>query len=184
PGARVWLSGCQFNDWYQPWSSRGGGGVVLQGAACDLLVTGCLFRNVGPSGTVPAAQRSRAIMVDDSGGDHYGMVGGAFATGHIVIRNCGFEAGPGTDNLSILIRVGKLGGPGLAAKSFTLTGSALYGENMQLQLGDIPTGKTKIAGCNTEALSDLAEMIGIDTTHQAKIPLANRVSNVSEGLLR
>jgi len=191
PGARIWLTACRLGDWYQPWSWRGGGGLVVQGGGSDIIVQGCLFQGGGQlegPPMIPASQRTRAIMIDDSGGDFFsatdGKVGRGFANGHVLIRGCGFAAGPGNENLSQVIRVGSLGSGQKVARTLNIEGCAVYGERLQLQLTDIPSGRLNVRGCNTPAIKDLASMIGLDTRHEALIPLADRLSPVSAGLTR
>lgn len=192
-----------FQDWYQPWSWRGGGGIVVQGAGIDLAVLRSLFKNPGDSGNIPSTQRTRCIMIDDSADnngdgvrDFYnayalpgipaGTPGQGFANGKIRIRECGFYAGPGADSLSILIRVGKLGvGPWQCARSFQMSASAAYGNRVQLQLRDCPPGEIRVFDCNTIAIAEAARRAGIRvSTGEAVIPTATRVIPVSEGYVR
>lgn len=189
PAVTVSVTGCTFDGWYEPHSSRGGGGIVLEGASANLYVQGSLFRNKGPNGAIPAAQRTRAIMVDDGSGDFWGVLdgkkGSGFAAGHILIRGNAFEVGPGTENLSIVIRVGNLsGGSHRIARSVRILDNGIYGEQLQLQLSNLAPGRLTIAGNNTEAIAARARSLGIDTRVEARIPLADRTIPVSEGLRR
>lgn len=198
PNVTASLTACTFDGWYEPHSSRGGGGVVLQGASANLRVDGCLFRNrggradpdgAGPLQAIPSSQRTRAIMVDDGGGDFWGMLDGkpgqGFAAGHVTVRGSGFDVGPGSENLSIVIRVGNLSsGSHRIARSVRILDNGIYGENLQLQISNLAPNRLTIAGNNTEAIAARARALGIDTTFQAKIPLSDRVIPVSDGLRR
>ncbi|MEK9735741.1 MAG: hypothetical protein VW239_00295 [Candidatus Nanopelagicales bacterium] len=197
PTARVVVKDSVFEDWYQPWSWRGGAGIVDQGAGVPLRVVRCVFRNPGPSGAIPASQRTRCIMVDDSAdndgdgvrdfyGYETGRVGVGFANGPVRIRECAFYAGPGVDSYSILVRIGKLGtGNWLAAPSFSMTGCGLYGEKVQLQLRDCAPGGIVVADCNTKRLEELMPRVGVRVSSgEAVIPLADRVVPASNGLVR
>ncbi len=186
----VTITGCTFDSWYLPRTWRGGGGTVFEGPGgdTDVAIVGNLFRNLGAVGDVPSSQRTRAIMVDDGTGDFWGT-GGAprtgHAAGHILIRGNGIETGPGSENLSLVVRVGNLGtGPWSSCKSLRIQENAIYGRDLQLQLTHVPTGKLRVEGNNTPALEALARRYGFDTTHQAKIPLSTRVAPLSEGLIR
>jgi len=199
PTARATITGSTFGDWYQSWSWRGGGGIVVQGAGIPVTVTGCTFKNTGCAGAIAASSRSRCVMVDDGGdndrdgvNDFYsyaalgdvpaGTPGQGFANGPISISDCVMYAGPGSENLSILVRIGKNGGGSwFAAPSFSLTDSALYGERLQLQLGGVPAGGISVSGCNTDTLRARAIALGMDVSSQAKIPLGSRVIDAGAG---
>lgn len=196
PTARAIVRDSIFQRWYQPWSWRGGAGIVDQAAGIPLTVTRCLFKNPGANGSIPASQRTRCIMIDDGGDndgdgvrDFYGagtgVPGQGFANGRIRIIECAFYAGPGIDSLSTMIRVGKnAAGPWLAAESFVLKGCALYGEKLQLQLRDVASGMLRVSECNTPALAAAVRPLGVVTTYEALIPLADRAIPASQGLVR
>jgi hypothetical protein len=83
-----------------------------------------------------------------------------------------------------VIRVGGLGSGQKVAKSLLIDGNAIYGTRLQLQLGDIPTGKTIVRGNNTAEIEEYAFARGYDVSREALIPLAHKVIQVSEGLVR
>lgn len=174
---------CHFQDWYRPWSDRGGAGIVVQGGAADILVDRCEFWAPNRS-----QMHTRCVMVDDGGGAFYdketGRVGIGFANGYVAIKNSGFRAGPGSENLSPVMRVGALGSGQRVARSLLVENCGLYGENLQLQMGDIPSGRTIVRGCNTPAIRDIAQARGYDVAHEALIPLADHTIPVSHGLVR
>ncbi len=182
-GATVALQDCSFKAWNQPWSWRGGAGVVLQGSGCNLLVERCAFW-----GRAPGNSHSRCLMVDDSSGDFYsadtGAVGRGFANGHIIVRDSGFTGAEGPEWLSPILRIGSLGSGQKVARSVLIERSAFYGKNLSLQLSDVPAAKLTVKGCNTPALRDFAAAVGFETAHEALLPLAGRVVPVSHGLLQ
>lgn len=182
-GAAIVLKDCHFKAWHQPWTWRGGAGVVLQGTGCNLLVERCSFWGRAPGNT-----HSRCLMVDDSGGDFYsatdGRIGQGFANGHIVVRDSGFSGQDGPEWLSPILRVGSLGSGQRVARSLLIERCAVYGDRLSLQVGDVPPGRLIVRGCNTPAIRDFAQAYGMDTEHEALIPLPGRVAPVSEGLVR
>lgn len=204
--ATALITDSAFADWYQEWSWRGGAGIVDQGAGIDLTVRRCRFFNIGASGTILPSSRTRCIMVDDGGDndgngvqDFYsaaditiagqlvraGTAGRGVANGNVTIEDCFLTAGPGADSLSTMIRVGRNGGGSwYAARSFTFRDSAAYGDRLQIQLRDVVPGKVLITGCNTPALKSVATSLGINTASELKIPLSNRLANLSEGLVQ
>lgn len=187
------IQDCNFLDWWRPTSSRGGCAICVEGGSGDLRVERCEF--VAPT---RSALHARTIMVDDGGpafdsgqlvgGKFYdavtGRAGVGFANGHVLIRDCGLRAGPGQENLTPVIRVGSLGSGQRVARSVTIERSAIYGQRLQLQLSDIPPGKTTVRGCNTPAIRGIAASRGYDVAHEALIPLSDRVIPVSAGLAR
>jgi hypothetical protein len=169
--AKLVVSGCRFNWKVEPWSSRGAAGITMQGAGCDALIEGNEFwASPGPSNT-------RALMLDDNYNDGKpqfydpltGAVGRGHANGHILVRRNSFQAGPGTDNLTPVVRVGNLApGPHRIARSFAFTENAVYGRNLQLQLVNVPGLVVK--DNNTERAMNYARSIGMDVTHECVVP--------------
>jgi len=180
PKALIVVQRSKFKDWYAPWSSRGGGGMVMQGTGLPIWIKGCEFW-----APLQDASHTRCVMVDDNGGKFWGAGTGAlskgFANGPILIEDSAFRAGIGTENLTPCIRVGPDGGTQQTARSVTIRRSAIYGKNTQLQFSNIPAGKLLVEGCNTPQLRDLAHNRGIDTEFQTGIPTHDRVIPVSEG---
>jgi len=181
--AKLIVTGCRFNWRVEPWSSRGAAGITMQGAGCDALIENNEFwASPGPSNT-------RAIMLDDNYNDgaaqfydpETGRVGVGHANGHVLVRRNVFSAGPGTENLTPVVRVGNLApGQHKTCQSFTFEQNAVYGRNIQLQLvaKDIP--KLIVRDNNTPAAYDYARAIGVDVTHECMIPLRDRVVPLSE----
>jgi hypothetical protein len=176
---------CTFKDWYRPWSSRGGGGVVLQGVGCDVLIQGNEFW------APPDASHTRCIMVDDDPNHgiaafydvNTGQVGKGFATGNIVIRRNLFRAGPGTVNLTPCIRVGNLfAGTHKVAKSLLIEQNAVYGQNLQLQLSNIPS--LTVRENNTPQAKEYAQALGVDVTFEAGIPTHDAVIPLSKYIVQ
>lgn len=180
-GAKLVVHGCRFNWKVEPWSSRGAAGITMQGAGCDALIENNEFwASPGPSNT-------RALMIDDNYNDgkaqfygHLtGEVGKGYANGNILVRRNVFSAGPGTENLTPVVRVGNLApGTHKICRSFTFQENAVYGRNLQVQLVNVP-GLT-IKGNNSDKAMDYARAIGVDVTHEAGIPGPQRVVPLSE----
>lgn len=176
-GVKVTVQDCQFKDWYRPWSSRGGGGIVLQGCAADVAI----LRN--EFWAPPDSSHTRCVMVDDGGGkffDKYtGRAGQGYAAGHIYIWRNVFRAGPGTVNLSPVIRVGNLAaGQHKVCRSLSIVENAVYGQNLQVQLGSIPA--LDVRDNNTERARDYANALGVDVAHEAGVPTRDRVIPLSQ----
>lgn len=187
-GEWIIVSECEFANWYQPHSWRGGGGIVLQGSSANLYVDRCTFRGGPEVGGIPSSSRTRSIMVDNGGGAFYdvdnGSSGSGYANGRVIIRRSAFHAGPGTANYSSVIRVGNDGGGGRAAKSVTIESCGIWGQNLQLQFSDIDSGQTMVKWCNTPFLRKWARDHDIPTDYEAVIPLRDRVALASEGFVR
>lgn len=180
-GAKLIVTGCRFNWRVEPWSSRGAAGITMQGAGCNAWIESNEFwASTGPSNT-------RALMLDDNYNDGApqfydpvtGAVGRGHANGHILVRRNVFSAGPGTENLTPVVRVGNLApGAHRICRSFTFEQNAVYGRNLQVQLVNVP-GLT-VRDNNTPAAYDHARAIGVDVTHEAGIPTRERVVPLSQ----
>lgn len=154
PGWVVWLEDCEFRNWFQPWSWRGGAAVTMQGPGVQwLVVDRCVF--VGRGELAGLAPASGAILCSDGlstirsawnnrhrfydmqgnpGGidpndpDHVGS-----AMGHVLIRNSAVQGFGGKE----AIRFGTIA-PGYEeawgmpyhyiAESVTIRNAAVYGE--------------------------------------------------------
>lgn len=185
-GKNAWvrLSDCEFQSWYQSWSDRGGAAVVLQGSAMHLEVIRCTFRGGKELPGIPAHLRSRAIMVTSESGSYdtfTGKVGTGHGNGLVLVRNTAMSGGPGTENYSLLMRVGRVAGTQLAARAVLLSTCGLWGERMQFQFDCVPAGQLKVTRCNTENLRRYADGIGMDTRHEAAILTSSRIIPISEG---
>src|SRR5262245_10165748 len=44
-GARVWITDSRIENWMQPWTWRGPGGLVVEGGGCDVIVQRTEFRS-------------------------------------------------------------------------------------------------------------------------------------------
>lgn len=188
-GARIWITESTIKNWHQPWTWRGPGGLVVEGGGCDIIVQRTEFLSK------PGPEHCRAIMIDDAQGDFFdaatGAVGSGYANGHILIERCGLSGGPGTPNLTPLLRVannpqpGKpQGGSWASCKSLTIRECGLWGEKTQLQLGNVPIGKLKVERCNTPAIKEWCDTRGYDTRYETVIPGQHTVQPVSGGLNR
>lgn len=188
-GARIHLTRCKIVNAMQPWTWRGPGNFVVEGGGMDIVLQECeLLAKRGP-------EYCRAVMIDDAQGDFFdaatGAVGRGYANGHVVIERCGLSGGPGTENLTPLLRVannpqlGKpQGGPWASCRSLTVRASGMYGEKTQVQVGAVPAGKLSIEGCNTPPIRDWCASRGYDTAHETVIPGQHAVDPVSAGLQR
>lgn len=185
-GVKVQLRNCEIRNWYQSWSDRGGAAVVLQGAAADLHIDSCIFW-AGPAlPNVPASSRGKCVMVS-SEGDSYdkdtGAIGTGFGNGFVVVRNSAMCGGPGQEGYTTIVRVGQNGGSQKAAKGVSIENCGIWGQRMNVQTKDVPPGKVTIKGCNTPEIEERSAAMGMDTTHEASITLANRVIPISDGFL-
>lgn len=180
-GAKLIVQGCRFNWRVEPWSSRGAAGITLQGAGCDTLIENNEFwASPGPSNT-------RAIMVDDNYNDgaaqfygHWtGEVGKGYANGYVMVLRNVFSAGPGTENLTPVVRVGNLApGTHKICRGFAFKENTVYGRNLQLQFVNVPS--LIVQDNNTPAALDYARAIGVDVTAEAGIPTRDRVIPLSQ----
>lgn len=183
----VRLEGCELRNWYQTWSDRGGAAVVLQGAAADLYITDCIFV-AGPAlEGLPASSRGKVVMVS-SEGESYDMLTGAIGTGYgngyVSIKRSALYGGPGQENYTTLLRVGRNAGTQLAARGVLVEASGLYGRMMNVQMKDIPPGKAVIRGCNTPSIKARATALGINTANECSITHPDHVAPVSEGIVQ
>jgi hypothetical protein len=169
--AHVVLRNFELSGWTTG-GNRGCAGIVIQGTpGCDVLLEkGILWGGPGV--------RCRCIMIDDG----EGKAATLGAPGSITIRQVAAQGNSErTDYGDTLIRVGPLAG-GAVAKSLEIDRCALYGANMAVQLTGIPSGKLLVHDSNTPAHREWASAKGFDTTFEAKIPRAQRLVPVSEGL--
>jgi hypothetical protein len=189
-GARIHLTDCKIVNVGQPaWWWRGPGNFVVEGGGYDIWLQRCeLIAKRGP-------EYCRAVMIDDSEGDFFdaatGAVGRGCANGHVYIERCGLSGGPGTENLTPILRVANnpqlgqpQGGSWSSCRSLTVKDCGIWGERTQLQLGNVPAGKLKVSGCNTQPIKDWCGNRGYDTAHETVIPGQHTVIHVSEGMER
>lgn len=188
-GPDTWIvfKSCTFRNWYQPWSWRGGAGVVIQGAASNVYAYRCVFYGGGPIGTLGVNDRSKAFMVSSEGLSYAqgtGEVdGNGFGNGSVHIVECAFVAGPGTAPAwrNSMVYCARNGGTQLSARSFSLLRSGLWGDGMTVQFSDIPSGKLVIDDCNTPTLKSYAtNQLQMDTRFEVVFPMATRRVPLSE----
>lgn len=188
-GANGWVRvyDSEIEDWYKPHSNRGGCAINMQGSGMGLDAQRNVFRPGPGVAGIPGHQRSRAIMVTSESGSYdafTGAVGSGFGNSWIVIKQCAAFGWKGTENYSLLLRVGKVGGSQRAAKGVLIDGCGLWGDHMQLQFSDIPTNGLAVKGCNTPGIRNYCDAIGMDTRSEASILTSSRIIPVSEGLVR
>lgn len=189
PGVWIIREDVEYSNWYQEWSDRGGAASVRQGSGAHNRWSRCTFRCGKALGTIPGHLRSRTIMVT-SESDSYdvssGVVNkpGGFGNGQVIVEQCGASGGPGTENLSLLMRVGKVGGAMQAARSALVDSCGLWGERMQLQFDSVPSGGVLVRGCNTPGHKAYCDALGMDTRHEAVVATSQRVVPLSEGFVR
>jgi hypothetical protein len=173
PGAKIVRRQSTFRDWYQPWSWRGGAGIVLQGTGCDIVIRRCEFYG-------SAGLRGRCISIDDGGTrvdgrpDYYdavtGAIGGPYANGYVVIQECALFGGPGSSSYSDLMNVvnwhGRADYPHRTTRGLLMKDCGAWGTRM---LGKF-SASYSITGCNTELIRDYcASALGMDVSAEAMI---------------
>lgn len=187
PQAKVIVRDSRFTNWHQPHSWRGGAGIVLQGAGCDVLIERCLLIGGRALGEIPANDRSKAIMISSEGLSYDAVTGVpnvGFGTGHVVIRDCHLWGHSDVDWRNTIIRVDRNGGSQQAARSVLIENCGVWGQNMAVTAGNIPAGKLTIRGCNTPEIRARSESLGLDTTLQAYFPTSTRKVPLVEGISR
>lgn len=181
----VEFDNCTFKDWYQDWSWRGGAAIVLQSSSSNLRIHDCLFYPGAGTASVPGHLRSRCVMVTSEANSYpviaQGSSGQLFGNGYIIIRRSGFGGQKGPDWGSTLIRVGQNSGEYLAARAFLMEDCGAWGENLLVQLGQIPVGKVRISGCNTPEIRQRSQDLGLDATHEVRVPTSTRLVPLSSG---
>ncbi len=147
PEAQIFIDRCEFRNFNQPWSWRGGAGIALAGSGAQYIhVKRCLFvgrPNEEPGGppkdqlfmmsdglsTIQSAENNRMRYYD-----HNGVPGGpGSANGHVLIEDSAFQGYGGGNRENI--RLGTLYPgyeelglpPHTIAQSFTMRRCAFYG---------------------------------------------------------
>jgi len=181
PEAEISVSGSEFRNWYQPWSWRGGAGLVLQGSGARKIS----LDDVGFFGG--DGQRSKCLMIDDGGQryyDHEGVVRGpGAANGHVDINRCGFN-GVGTEWYTSIVKVDTIDRFNPVdhknALSFKMRGSGVYGERTFLNVNGVDTVSVK--GCNTPAIKRYGDAHGFNTLHETQLKIEQQpLVPVSQG---
>jgi hypothetical protein len=178
PKATAVIRDCTFKNWTS--GNRGCSGTTVQGGnlALVLIEKTTYYGGAG-------SPMCHAIMIDD--GEGKANLTNGFPNGHIVLRQVAAQGSSlRTDYGDTLIRVGTLPSSGLkyVARSLTIDRCSLWGQNMAVQLGGLPAGKTVVKDSNTPELRDWANAKNFDTTFEAQIPTAARRVPISEGLAR
>lgn len=174
-GAKIQLTRCSFKAWNQPWSWRGGAGAVFQGTGANILVEQCEFW--GGAGTA----KCRALMIDDGSGDY---VGPGPANGFVVVRGCGFSAGPGSADYSPVIRVGPTATTTQpTVKGFLMERSGAYGAHLLLQASNVPRAQLVVRSCNTPDIKEFAAAQGVDTAQEVFIATPKDFRPLSKGII-
>lgn len=171
PQGSLLVKNCTFRDWKQPWSWRGGGGVVVQGGGINAYILDSLFFGG------PGADRSRCLMFDDGGQGRFYSAntkapGENPANGWILVQNC-LIVGDGLPWWGLVSRVGTLS-PWAeieVARGFAMVGCGVYSrtETVKLELGRITNGNVLIEGCNTPAILDLARTLDPSIQSDAQV---------------
>lgn len=172
PQVKIVVRSSTFRNWYQPWSWRGGAGMVVQGGASNVLVEDCVFyggefaSGGGVFPDVPAHQRSRAVMITAEANSYdvdTGAVGTGYGNGWVVVRRSGFFAGGrGPEWYGTIARVGRNSGSQRAAKGFLFEQGAILGDRMAVQVDNVP--RWAIRRANTPAILNYcrAHFPGVD----------------------
>ncbi len=184
-GWEIRLESCDIRNWYQTWSDRGGAAVVIQGGAADVYANNCIFIAGGALEGLPASSRSKCFMVSSEANSFdtlTGAVGTGFGNGYVSVTNCAMGSGPGQENYTTIMRVGRNGGSQQAARGVQLKNSGAWGERMSVQLKDFPAGKGKIHGCNTPEFRARCIALGINVSVEASYLYSDRVAPISEGV--
>lgn len=170
PGEVFWRPGlvnvvrCDFRNWGpQPWSWRGGGGVVIQGGGVDVLIQDSRFYGG------PGNRKSRGVMIDDGGSGRFysaldGTPGEGPANGWVILEDV-LIAGDGLASWGTVCRVGTLSpGAGIeVARGFGLFRCGVYslagGEPVKLELAGIPSGLVVLHESNTPEIRSAADAL-------------------------
>ena len=168
PNALVSVKHTNFRDWYQPHSSRGGGGLVLQGSHAHVHVADSMFY-----GDLIDPGRAKCFMVDDNGDKgHYGM-GGIFnegaATGHILIERTGIQ-GVAKEWFGEIAAVQSIRATGRItdlAQSLRVIDCGIYGDNTLFKIDGID--KVFFINNNTPEIKKIALARGFNTTTDTQL---------------
>lgn len=168
PGCVVAILNTRIQNYAQPHSWRGGAGIVIQGGACTVFVSGCV---VGPSAVqVNSGKRSKPAIAMDAppGGEWYGRDGRA-------------SAGKGNRELivvnSLLYAENEMALRALDAGACLLAGSGVYGNGSYVRMQNM--GLSGVSGCNTDDIDAAAIREGLWTENVAPV----RVGKSTIGLV-
>lgn len=161
PNVYVLVDGCSFQNWGpQPWSWRGGGGIVLQGSGANLIVRDSEFLGG------PGAAKSRTIMLDDGGSGRYyntltGEVGTGPANGWVLLERV-LLVGDGLPSWAILARAGANSGTyagQTVCRAYGMLNCGVYSlsETSKVELAGIQGNSLAVVGCNTPQIKALVQ---------------------------
>lgn len=188
-GNKTWVivRDSSFRNWYQPWSARGGAAIVLQGAAANALIERSQFWGGNDLENIPGNQRSKCIMISSEGLSYDTVTGKenvGFGNGYVVVRLCALRGYSKVGWHNTILRAGRNGGSQASCRGLLIDNCGVWGPMMQVQTGEIPEGMMQIQNCNTPALRNISEAIGMDTMYEATYPASNRAIPLSEGIKR
>lgn len=162
PNQTVLVQNSTFRDWGpQPWSWRGGGGVVIQGGGANVYVQGCQFFGG------PGHAKSRAVMIDDGGWMRFysaldGTPGKGPANGWVLIQDT-LIVGDGKPEWGLCARVGTLSpGAGIdVARGYGVIGCGIYSlsDTCKVEIGQVLGGNVLIERCNTPEIRSIVDAI-------------------------
>ena len=125
-------------------------------------------------------------MIDDGGGtDRFygpsGKIGVGPANGKVLIRFCGFSAGPGTSSWTDALRVGRISSePTVVAKSVTILNTGFFGERTKVGVENV--GWARVEDCNSARLVQTATQQGVNTTFGSALLIeGNWIPNINQG---
>lgn len=186
-GKDVWLvvRDCEFKNWGQPQSWRGGGaGIVVQGGATNILLERNVFKGGVANEQFKANERSHCVMISSEAASYdidTGRQDQGYGNGWIIIRDNAMFGHSDFPWHNDLLRVGVNSGPQYAAKGVLIKGNGLFGPGVIASVSGVPAGKVKITGNNTPAIKAYCQSIGIDTTHEAGVHYGGKLQPVSKG---
>ncbi len=186
-GKDVWLvvRDCEFKNWGQPQSWRGGGaGIVVQGGATNILIERCVFRGGAPNAQFQANERSHCVMVSSEAVSYdieTGRQDQGYGNGWIIIRDNAMYGHSDFPWHNELVDIYQNSGPQWSCKGVLIKNNGLFGQGVIVSVSGVPSGKVKIAGNNTPAIKAYCQSIGIDTTHEAGVHYGGKLQPVSKG---
>lgn len=180
-----------FQDWFQPWSFRGGGGIVIQGSACNIIIQDTVLHGgdfASGGGIYPdvmAHERSKCIALSSEGLSYDHGTGFVpkppgypqtypdptyhYGNGHVWIHRVTAYAPNNTANYSNVFRCARNGGSQQSARTITIQACGFWGAQTFVSFGNYDEGTVNVFGCNTPNLIAYAQSLGIDTSVESLI---------------
>ena len=191
PDVVIAFRDCEFENWHQPHTDRGGAACVGEGSAAHWSFERCVFRGGyrldGPP-VIEANARALCVAISSEGESYdmdTGRVGVGFGTGWLIMRQCATWGHSEVPWNNKAVYVGRNSGTQQAAKGVLIENSGLWGQNLVVQTSQVPTGRTTIRGCNTVQLRAYAEnVLRFPASPEVKIATAQRLVPLSEGIVR